>query len=131
MSPRNFGAELLNGIHRRIDVPPDESLRIRQKIHDVTESDVADDEEVNVAGVLQLVACCRTEDECHVDAAIQGPKRLSHDVHEPGRLREERLKLGEDRRRPVGLKIHLPPVLRAAHEPGADQHRELALNGSR
>lgn len=94
----DLSAELFQRVHRRVDFAPERPLRLRQRLHDFTEGDIPHDQQVDVAVIAQLVARRRAEHEGDANAIRQRQQGLSHDVHQAGRLHEQRLQFGKHRR---------------------------------
>ncbi len=108
-----FGPELrpefVHGVDRWIDFPSQPLLSASQRRHDVLERRVTDDEQVDVAGGAEFATGGGAEYKRHQHALAEGGQRLSEQIGQSRRLREQAVKLREDRRLTVGLKVDLLP----------------------
>ena len=106
-----FGPELrpefVQGVDGWIDFPSQPLLGASQRSHDVLERRVTDDEQIDVAGGTKFTTGGGAEDKRHQHALAEGSQRLSEQIGQSRRLCEQALKLREDRRLAVGLKIDL------------------------
>lgn len=106
-----FGPELrpefVQGVDGWIDFPSQPLLSASQRRHDVLERRVTDDQQVDVAGGAKFTTGGGAEYKRHQHALAEGSQRLSEQIGQSRRLCEQALKLREDRRLTVGLKIDL------------------------
>lgn len=130
MPAENLRAELFGRVHRRIHLTTQDTLRVRQRAYHISQRDVADDDQVDVAVPAQLVARGGPEDECNLDSRPQGQQRVTDDVGDTTRLREKRLELAEDRGLRVSLKVHLATLHGSRDDAGSNQLIQFTLNGT-
>ena len=100
-------SEFVQRVDGRIDFPPQPLLSTSQRRHDVLERCVTDDQQVNVAAGAEFTTGGGAEHKGHEHALAEGSQRLSEQIGQSRRLCEQALKLREDRRLTVGLKIDL------------------------
>jgi hypothetical protein len=117
-------------IDRRIHISAEPFLDRGERMHDVLEWSLANDEQIDVARRAELTARRRPEHECHVDAITKRREPLAKDIDEAGGLRKEPTQLRKNRRVAVRLKVHLTPLHRAPNEARGREQLELALNGA-
>ena len=115
-------------IDGRIEVSAEPLLRFRQRLHDVREPSVADDQEIHIALRAELTARRGTEHEGDENPLAERGEPLTKQIDEPGGLRKQALQLGEDRRVPVGLEVHLPAIDGAQQQSGGRQLLQLPLH---
>src|SRR4029453_12641782 len=55
--------ELVRRIHDRVDLPSQLPVGIRQSVHDLAQRNVSDDQQIDIAALLQLTSRRRSENE--------------------------------------------------------------------
>jgi hypothetical protein len=120
--------KLSRRVHGRIDVPPESRLRLRQRVHDILKRRVPDDEQVYVARRSEVAPSGRAEHEGNQNLLTQRRESLAKRAGQAGGLGEQALQLREDRRRAIGLEVHLPTLNGALQESGGRQLLKLALH---
>ncbi len=106
----DLSPEFIHGVDGGIDFPSQPRLSATQGCHDVLERRVTDDEQVDVAGGTEFTTGRGSEYKRRQHAPAEGSQRLSEQISQSRRLREQALKLRKDRRLTVGLKIDLLPL---------------------
>lgn len=120
--------ELALRVDGRIHVPPETRLRRRQRVCDLVESDVSDDQYVDVAAAREFAAGGGPEHEGETDSTCEGKEARPKHLDQAGRLFEDRAKLREDWGPALRPVVHLPPVSPARHETRANEGIEFSLD---
>jgi hypothetical protein len=113
--------EFVRWIHGRIDLSPRGFLRWLQRVYDVREGNVSDDEQVDVAASPQCVLRRRAEHEREHDAIRYAAQSVSQHLDDTGRLHDQALQLAVDRRVSIRFEVHLVASGRTIHELSAVQ----------
>lgn len=122
--------ELSCRVDGRIDLSADRPLSRIETVHDLSELDVANDNEIDVAARLQLPTRGRAVNEGDQDPGSERGECLSQLRRETGGLGEERLELGKDGRGLVRLVVDLATSDGSTNDPGLRQHPKVSGNGS-
>lgn len=129
-----FGPELRPEFVQRvdgwIDFPSQPLLSASQRRHDVLERRVTDDEHVDVAGGAEFTTGGGAEYKRHQHALAEGRQRLSKQIGQPRSLCEQALKLREDRRLAVRLKIDLLTLNGPEQQSGPRQLLQFPLRSA-
>lgn len=88
MTAVDLRTELGRRVHGGVDLAAELLLRGRQRLDDGRKGQIADDEDVDVAGALELAASGRAEDQGNIDTLGQRSERRPHDLNETGGLRD-------------------------------------------
>lgn len=120
--------ELALRVDGRIHVPPESRLRRRERVRDLVESGVSDDQHVDVAAAREFATGGGPEHEGETDPACEGAEALPKHLDQAGGLLEDRAKLREDRGPSLRPVVHLSPVSPARHETRPTQGVELSLD---
>ena len=129
-TPFDPGGKLGRCVHRGIDVPAQDSLRLGKEVCHVAERQFSDDGQIDIAIVAQLAPRGGAVDKRDGDPVRDRAQRVAQDFCKTRGLGEQRSQLLEDRRLAIGSKIDLPPIPPSGHETGADEINQLALHGS-
>lgn len=95
MGGLHLPAELCRRIYDRRDLASQGPVRAGEGIHNLAQRDVADDQQINVAALLQLVPRRGSENGRRGNPRRERCERPAQHVHDAGRLRQERQKLRE------------------------------------
>lgn len=120
--------KLVEGINRRIHFAAKVLLRVRHRFDHVVHRNVTDDDQVKIACSPQCAACSGSEDDCRSDLLRVRRERPAQDIGGARGFQQEALQLGKNRRLPVSLKVHLPPLDRTTDDSSADKGIELPLH---
>ena len=121
---------LLGRIDRGVNFPPEFVLDDAQTGHDLTEFDVADDHEIDVARRCLLAPRDRSVNERNCDSRKQRFKRFLNDITDASGFRQDTLELAEDRIGWIRLVINLMATPDSLHQPASSEQTQLSLCGS-
>jgi hypothetical protein len=123
-------AKLARRIDGRIDVPAEPFLSCGKSMHDVLKCRVSNHQKIDVARRAELAPCRGSEQERNLNAIAKRRQPVTEQIDQSGGLGEETPQLREDRRRLVGLKVHLTALHCSPHQARCRQKLHFALNGS-
>jgi len=89
--------ELVRRIHDRVDLPSQLPVGIRQSVHDLAQRNVSDDQQIDIAALLQLTSRRRSENEGRHHLRRERRKGRAQNIDDAGRLGQQRQKLREHR----------------------------------
>ena len=84
-------SKLVYRVNRRIDIPPKSFLGWLYRRDDIAEGRFPNDQQIDVAGGVELTPRSRAEHECRLQAICERHQRVTQDVHEPCSLGEQAL----------------------------------------
>jgi hypothetical protein len=128
MLRQNLGSKLVCRVHGRIDIPPKSFLSYLYRCDHIAEGRLTKDQQIDVAGGVQLAPRSRAKHERRVDTICERHECLTQDVYESCGLGEKALQLGKDCCLLVRLEVHLLAADLAVHQAGSGQLFQLALN---
>lgn len=128
MSAIELGRKLGRGIDGGVDVASELSLRVGQGSGQLGEGDLADDQNVHVAGRRLASGGDGAEDECHANPPGQRAKGLRQEPGGAEGLQHDAPQLLVDRGRAIGGMKDLGPDLPAEHDADPHQPLEFAMH---